>query len=1113
MNSVEHNGEGFDRNVLLAYAVPDTPAGLENRLIEALRDQGLIPGEKTPGSRRSRIAAGVFLAVVAAVVVVVLLVRLGDRGGDQIMIERVTTPSTIRISDRAVALVEPGAELGYRVEDDGSVRVVQRLGIVTYRVEGVVMDVETPGGKVSVQGTCFRVEVDEVSSGEVAPTETLSVAVHAGTVVVENSGERLILEEGGRGAVRSAGAAPVPVDGTHPGPCPIGDELFAAGGADGQSPGPAPASAGKTGKPQADHKPGEPPDPEGSLVLEGQVLDPEGLQAEGALVVLDARPVRKTVTGKDGSFSFDRLIPRLCRLAARRGNQYGGGYVSHFLSADSGPVVIRLRTAARLRVEVLEAESDHPVSGAKVEIGAFDKRTAVTGPSGSVQFEGVGGGVRLTVRARGFVTVSQLFSVPEASELPIVVKMMLRRGIGLSGRIVDAQGAGVAGALVRLFILTEVTSSPLSNPSTSSDNQGRYSFEAVAPGTYRLAAIHDDYAPGTAGPVEVGGRKPFRGVDIVMGAAAQIRGRVVDQNGEPVGWAMIRYSPPIESSKALAWVMGGSAIGHRYADGQGRFEIGGLPREKLGLVAVGEASFSEELAVDLKTNPYIEAIELMLKPGARISGTVVDGKDNPQAEATVVATGDFADGTHTRAMALRGGVIFYAFSDGAGKFELKGLVKGTYELQATRLSGRIDWAQEHVKAHTGDEDVRLVITEYGGIKGRVQFADGTRPKRFVLGLGLGWEPGVPFEPMDGRFEIDNVAPASYDITIQGNEFALLTLPGVKVEPGETKDLGNVVVNRGRRIGGKVVDGEGKPVSGSEVLYGQFLVGDGSRLQNPGVLATHQQGKLSTISGPMGLFEIKEVCPEAGVVAAEHARLGRSMPVKIPKGTQDSEVVLVVRETGSISGQVRRDGEPESAALVEVRPRDMDLAGQQLTVTTDANGKYLLSRVAAGEHAVSVRRRMDLPYSPHVRKNVEIRPGERAVVDFDLQTGEIELRMDIRGLQGAQVDAARIWLIQGSVQVGTIAEIRQYMMNNPMVFHFDLCKTGTPCTISNITPGDYTLCAFPYTGNINEGDYMDRVHEQWRAMPAYCNPIRIPSEPKKQSHTLDLPAMKPLSEER
>ncbi len=1109
MSSVEHNDDGFDRNVLLAYAVPDTPAGLENRLIGALKDRGAIPGEKAPGGRRSRLVAAVSLAAIAAVVAVVFLVRLGGRGGDRIMVERVTTPSIIRISDRAVAMAEPGAELGYRVEDHGFVRVVQRLGTVTYRVEGVAMEVETPAGEVSVQGTCFRVEVNEASSGEGAPPHTLSVAVHAGRVAVENSGERLVLKEGERGAVRSAGAAPLPVDGEHPGPCPIGDEFFAAGGADAQSPGPAPASTLSTGKPPADHEPGEPPDPEGNLVLEGQVLDTEGLPAEGALVTLDARPSRKTVTGKDGSFSFDRLIPRLCQLVARSGNQHGG-YVSHFLSADSEPVVIRLRPATRLRVEVLDAESDHPVSGARVEIRAFEKRTAVTGPSGSVQFEGVGSAGHLTVRTRGFVTVSRSFGVPEASKLPVVFRVALRRGTGLSGRVVDAQGAGVAGALVRLFKFTEVTGGPRSNPATPSDDQGRYCFEAVAPGTYRLAAVHDDHAPGTAGPVEVGGRKPLRGVDIVMGAAARIRGRVVNQNGEPVGWAMIRFSPPAESPKALAWVMGGSAIGYRYADGQGRFEIGGLPREKLGLVAVGEASFSEELAVDLEANPDMEAIELVVKPGFCISGTVVDGKGNPQAEATVAATGDFADGTYARAKVLGYGVIFHAFSDGAGRFELKGLVKGTYELQATRLSGRTDWAQEHVKARAGDEEVRLVITEYGGIKGRVQFADGTSPRRFVLGLGLGWDPGVPFEPTDGRFEIENVAPASYDVTVQGDEFALWALPGVKVEPGETKDLGLVVVNRGRRIGGKVVDGEGKPVSGAEVFYGRFLVGDGSSLQVTGAMANNQEGKLSAISGPAGLFEMKAVGPEAGVVVAEHARLGRSMPVRIPKGTQDSEVVLVVRETGSISGQVRRDGEPEAAAFIEVRPKDMNMAAQQLTVATDANGKYLFSRVAAGELAVSVRRWMSLPYSPHVLKNIEIGPGERAVLDFDLQTGEIELRLDIRGLRGARVDAAKIWLIRGSVQAGTIAEIRQYMMDNPRVFHFDFCKTGSSCTIGNIVPGDHTLCAFPYTGDIDEGDYMKRVHRQWRAMPVYCHPIRIASEPKKQSHTLHLPAMVPLS---
>ena len=129
MSSKEQNGRQFDLDVLMAYAVPESPGGLENRVIKEMLHQMPTSQPKTTANRRPWIAVSACLAAVAAVVLVVVIAWPGEKIAGEIRVERVSIPSTIRISDRAVAMVEPGTELGYQVADDGSVHVLQRLGV------------------------------------------------------------------------------------------------------------------------------------------------------------------------------------------------------------------------------------------------------------------------------------------------------------------------------------------------------------------------------------------------------------------------------------------------------------------------------------------------------------------------------------------------------------------------------------------------------------------------------------------------------------------------------------------------------------------------------------------------------------------------------------------------------------------------------------------------------------------------------------------------------------------------------------------------------------------------------------------------------------------------
>jgi hypothetical protein len=324
-------------------------------------------------------------------------------------------------------------------------------------------------------------------------------------------------------------------------------------------------------------------------------------------------------------------------------------------------------------------------------------------------------------------------------------------------------------------------------------------------------------------------------------------------------------------------------------------------------------------------------------------------------------------------------------------------------------------------------------------------------------------------------------------------------------------VGDLVVDRGRRISGRVVDGDGRQVADAKVIYGTSLDGDGSRIRVSGRFPTSE---VSGISGPDGRFVLEGVGSDRGLVIADPERLGRSRAVVIPKGTQDSEAVLVVHETGSIRGQVRVNGKPEALGFVTVHPKDLQPVQQELQVSTDADGKYVIERVTSGELVMRARSRLDTGGSPRKRKVVVVKPGEQIVVDFDLKRSEISLGVNVRGKKGARVEHANIWLFRGRVEASTRGDIERLERDPSVVFHpyYFRCTPENPCVFKSVLPGEHTLCAFPYRSLENK-EYLKLVHKHSANMPVICRSIQIAAEPKEQTLTLYLRATEPPAEQK
>jgi hypothetical protein len=167
-----------------------------------------------PSPRRARGWVVAALVVVAAAVFAVMWMRRPSASAGEV---DATARQTVAIGHRGVAVVDPGAVMHWRVDEDGAAHVQQSAGAVFYRVnEGDAFVVETPAGRATVTGTCFTVEVEPMGNGiklgasalaGAAGMATVMLTVHEGSVVLDNGAGRVEAEAGQRAHAR-AGSAP-----------------------------------------------------------------------------------------------------------------------------------------------------------------------------------------------------------------------------------------------------------------------------------------------------------------------------------------------------------------------------------------------------------------------------------------------------------------------------------------------------------------------------------------------------------------------------------------------------------------------------------------------------------------------------------------------------------------------------------------------------------------------------------------------------------------------------------------------------------------------------------------------------------------------------------------
>ncbi len=828
-------------------------------------------------------------------------------------------------------------------------------------------------------------------------------------------------------------------------------------------------------------------DREGPLRLEGQVVDADGNGVGGAEVWLGSVPPRTAKTEGDGTFGFDKLVSRSYRLTARHGSEVGGPIV-YKLTGKSDPAILQLGGGAKVVVRVVD-DTKHPIANATVKADEDDGVIAKTGADGIATLAPVHPGwVGVHATADGYAPNGSFTSVGSANATGHI-DVVLHAGVAVTGRVIDEAGKPIAKARVSTAGLWNMGSAgdPVETSAT-----GTFAL-VLAAGTHTLVATDREHAPSHSTPVVVS-LKPVDGVEIVMKAGGTLAGRVVDTHHQPVAFATVATA----GKGSDQWR---TPRRQTTTNKDGTFELRGLSRTKLDVRAEGDTAASKIVAVDLTTQGDKRDVELVLDVAGTISGIVVDDKGQPVPEIQVTSNPDIWGGGNAESFALAG--FATATTDGAGGFTIHGLPDGAYKLHASRHATGRAWRTEGTSAKPGDTNVKITLATPGSIKGVIAKADGTPP--VTASVRAGFRAATPAN--EGVFELDELEPGPYDVTIHGPEFADVIKHDVKVETGKATDLGTITVERGRVLRGRVIDASGAPVAGAKVKVGNMLMQFQGAEDQAGAFED-AAGTRTGYSDQDGEFNVVGIAKRRTNVLAEHPDRGRSNAVEIPDGDTDPPpITLQLRGFGSIVGKVTVQGQPATGVAITDTPK---AGGAQIQIVqADETGGFTVTKVAEGTHVVSAMQQGGLGASfKSTSTTVQVTAGAATNVTLDIPVGTITLAIQVKPQAGAKLDAAQVFLFHGSVAAASAKDLQQAFLGggvSGMKFWFG----STPVEFDKLVPGDYSACSVPITGNLSDSTFQQRLQEHMDALKVYCKQVKILAAPDKQTLVQELPAMAPL----
>ena len=590
------------------------------------------------------------------------------------------------------------------------------------------------------------------------------------------------------------------------------------------------------------------------------------------------------------------------------------------------------------------------------------------------------------------------------------IDVQLEPAVALDGVVEDETAAPIAGAALEL----RPESGGVLIADAISDAHGRFHIGDVRAGAYALAARAELHELAVV-PSQ---RAPASDVHVVLQRTSVLRGEVLEVDGKPARGAAVTI--------AGSGVWPPKTIG---TDDDGRFALTPVPAGVYELRAT-RASFTSAPQEGVTVLPAAEAVvSLQLEPGASVRGRVFDAQSGEALRGVAITIGEDALSS----------VPSRATTDAEGRFAIEGLrhlahrlwihaptyvaINGDpitprdegYELPLRRSATLAGIVLDESAQPIADAELEVTGTTDTGV--RVQVSPVVEPGAMAnrpaipivapngdnLGVTFGSVPKIPLLALPGvvssaasapgfrsdaggLFRIEGVPPGHVQLVVRRPGFALAQSALREVRSGEQVEDLRVVLSRGGRLLGRIVDAQGLPLSAVRVQ----------------IEVSGEPSARVTLTSDDGRFEVDALRGACSVTAFAMSGVAVREQVDIASGEQRELVMTFAGEARTLNGRVLDvRGFPIGGAQVRVEAENTRSPVSRST-TSAPDGTFHATGLPAPPYRVRVEH---ADYAPVATRAVSLDAQKEITVTLRAGvrvTGLVLDRMTNEGVASARV---------------------------------------------------------------------------------------------------------------
>lgn len=481
------------------------------------------------------------------------------------------------------------------------------------------------------------------------------------------------------------------------------------------------------------------------------------------------------------------------------------------------------------------------------------------------------------------------------------------------------------------------------------DERGEYHFKNISSGEYLLEVRKESFIKQSVKLLLQKGEKKAK--DIFLFKKSMLKGSVRDLEGNPIGNARIE----IIKNLSLIFKEREKIFEDKTYQGEssndGTFALDEIPEYRDYRLSISADSFSPKI-ISKDIHPGLNALDIILKQGSSISGTIKDMAGIP------VQNADIRIQPHNEGYSKGLKDLFkknYRPSE-SGIFKIGDLPEGSYTL-AIHSHDALPFIMDIYDLKSGENKDLGEIKLNPGLKitGSVEDEAGEKIESAKVTAMLSGVAGKSFSKKsesqkDGSFTISGLKEGIYTLKTEAEGYGRDIKKGIRAG---TSKLSITLASAGK-IGGKVLDEKGFPIEKFYIF-----------VESEDKITEKEKGKYYTFSTESGHYEISDLKPGLYRLRAGATGFAEEVVEKVEASgeTERDGIDFILKKGGKVEGYVF-DKElhlPLVGAVVSVYDR------RSHETITDLNGYFLLESVPMKMVSI-VTQHPD--YAPTIIENID-----------------------------------------------------------------------------------------------------------------------------------------------